>query len=224
MIQRSTQTRQYGPADHGRRLSYDEFMAANYELGSYYELADGRLCVYPFPELGHAMVADWPQCLLLTYAEAHKDVVNFCTSKGYVIVPNRKRDTALRPDVAAYQNVPRFGRNLAWRDMSPFLVAEVTAPEHAEKDVGRNVRFYSQVPTIVEYWLVDARESLDYPTLRIHQRNGKKWKVVEVAPKEPYTTPLLPNFKLLNDHRAYYRQRWAPKKRRGTSTPRKQDQ
>ncbi len=193
-----------GPKDKSRRMTYAEFMATDYELGSYYELADGRLCVWPFPELGHAMVADWLQSLFMDYRLEHKEVANFCTSKGYVTIPNRKRDTATRPDLSVYRGVPRLALNLTWRDISPLLVAEVTAPEHAEKDVSRNVRLYLQVPSIVEYWLIDARESLSYPTLRVHRRNGRKWKIIEVAPKESYTTPLLPGFELLNDHRHHY--------------------
>ena len=210
---------QLGPDNIGLRMTYAEFMAADYELGSYYELADGRLCAWPFPNPGHAMTADWLLSLLLDYSHGHEEVINFCGAKGYVTVPGRKRDTALRPDLAAYRGVPLFARNTTWQDISPLLVAEVTAPEHVDKDVGRNLRLYLQVPSIEEYWLVDGRDSLDYPTLRVHRRNGKKWKIIEVAPRAIYTTPLLPDFTLLNDHRRYCKDRFTPPKQRGTARP-----
>ena len=47
----TSDTRQLGPADHGRELTYDEFLAGDYEEGHKYELIDGRLYVSPFGQL-----------------------------------------------------------------------------------------------------------------------------------------------------------------------------
>ena len=44
-----------GPHDHGRELTDDEFVAADYEEGYKYELIDGSLYVSPQPNLPHVI-------------------------------------------------------------------------------------------------------------------------------------------------------------------------
>ena len=58
--------------------------------------------------------------------------------------------------------------------MSPILVVEVLFDADPYKDLVRNVDLYLQVPSIREYWLLDARYSADEPTLIVHRRRGKR--------------------------------------------------
>jgi Uma2 family endonuclease len=203
MIQRSTQTRQYGPADHGRRVSYDEFMAGDYQEGYQYELIDGELIVSPTPNMPHMVVIRWLSKALEAYTESHPNVINFVACPARVFVPDRQDLTAPEPDVAAYHGVPEDlpDEELDWHNFSPLLVAEVISPDNANKDEVRNVDLYFQIPSIKEYWLFDPRASSMRPRLTVHRRQARKWKIMHVAPGETYTTRLLPGFELVVDRR-----------------------
>src|SRR5437763_858231 len=48
-----------GPADHGRPLSYEAFLAGDFVEGYRYELIDGRLCVAPAANLSEDSVREW---------------------------------------------------------------------------------------------------------------------------------------------------------------------
>jgi Uma2 family endonuclease len=90
---------------------------------------------------------------------------------------------------------------MKWRDVSPVLVVEVLYASDPHKDLVRNVELYLQVPSIVEYWIVDARYDPDEPTLIANRRRGKKWIVTEYGYGETYETKLLPGFSLVIDPR-----------------------
>jgi Uma2 family endonuclease len=198
MIQRSTQTRQLGPDDHGRPMTYAAYLAGDYQPGYKYELIDGELYVSPEANADHVWVEIWLSNQLLDYSREHPEVINFVTIKSRLFVPNRPGVTVPEPDFAAYhdfpQRRPRGGRR--WENLSPILVAEVVSPDSAEKDLVRNVELYWQVPSIKEYWLLDPREVAPHP-LTAYRRQARKWKPIPVAYGETYTTRLLPGFELV---------------------------
>lgn len=193
-----------GPADHGRPMTLDEFMTGDYEEGYHYELIDGQLYVAPSPNLPEDRVEKWLYFKLELYARAHPEIINYVTDKARVFVPGRPRVTALEPDLAAYKNFPlkRSFRHVRWQDVSPVLVGEVLSAEHPEKDLVRNVAIYLQVPTIREYWILDARDDPEQPLLRVHRRHGKRWRSLDLAYGDVYATRLLPGFELLVDPRS----------------------
>jgi Uma2 family endonuclease len=89
-----------------------------------------------------------------------------------------------------------------WQLVSPVLVVEVLYEADPYKDLVRNVELYLQVPSIREYWIIDARIDPDEPTLIVHRRRGKKWVRREYLHGETYTTKLLPGFRLrIDPHR-----------------------
>jgi len=197
MIQRATQTRQFGPADHGRRLTYDQYLAGEFAEGFKYELIDGALFVSPEANPTHSWVEVWLMAQLLKYSTEHPEVINHVNNKARVFVPGRVDLTAPEPDVAAYQDFPRGRPSLRvrWENFSPVLVAEVISPRGEEKDLVRNVELYWQVPSIKEYWVFDLRPEAQHP-LFVYRRQATKWKVLRKAPGETYTTRLLPGFAL----------------------------
>jgi Uma2 family endonuclease len=193
-----------GPADHGRAVPLDDFMAGDYQEGYQYELIDGKLYVTPLPNLPENRVELWILTRLWNYAQAKPSVINFVNNKARVFVPDRPGVTNPEPDVAAYHEFPvetPFD-TLRWEDISPVLVVEVLSREDPDKDLVRNVELYFQVPSIREYWLFDTRaEGADRPTLKVHRRRGGRWRVIDVAFGEKYTTRLLPDFELIMDPR-----------------------
>jgi Uma2 family endonuclease len=193
-----------GPADHGRPMSLQEFLAGDYQEGSLYELIDGRLYVSPLPDPPENVVEQWLHFKLKLYSRDHPAVVNYVTNKARVFVPGRPRATALEPDVAVYRKFPldRPLRELRWQELSPLLVAEVLSKDDPAKDLVRNVDLYLQVPSIKEYWLLDTREDPELPGMRVYRRRRTRWRILEVVPGATYTTPLLPGFKLTLDPRS----------------------
>lgn len=193
-----------GPADHGRPMSYDEFMAGDYEPGYKYEIIDGRLYVSPLPNLPEYCVEDWLREKLKAYARRRPKVINW-VSTARIFIPRRPGVTMPEPDMAAYHNFPidlPF-RERNWQDVSPILIAEILTEGDPDKDLVRNVELYRSVPSIREYWIVDVRDDPDRPTMTVHRREGRRrWQVIEIAFGETYRTPLLPGFKLFLDPHA----------------------
>jgi len=190
-----------GPADHGRKVSLDEFMAADSQEGYHYELIDGKLYVSPNPNLMEGSVEEWLSLQLSFYVHQNPKVVNFLSRKARVFVPGRGDVTNPEPDLALYKNFPLHlrRRQRRWQDVSPILVIEVLSIEDPHKDLFRNRELYFQVPSIKEYWVIDTRADADRPTMRVHRRYRGDWRVIEVAAEDTYTTKLLPGFELMLD-------------------------
>lgn len=196
-----SQVRRFGPGDHGTLLSFEEFTQAAWEEGYRYELIDGRVHASPLPDLPESWVDLWLKEKLRDYARANPKVINLVAGPGRVFIPSRLATTAPEPDVLAYRNFPlrRRKRDLRWQDVSPILVGEILSSDDPAKDLIRNVALYLLVPSIKEYWILDARADADYPSLRVYRRRASRWQMSEVGPREDYTTPLLPGFRLTLD-------------------------
>lgn len=193
-----------GPADHDRKLTEEEFYKADYEPGYKYEIIDGKLYVSPLPNCPEDRVEKWLFGEFLFYSRTHCEVINHVTDKARVFVPDREDLTVPEPDLAAYRNFPLdlAFEEVRWEDVSPILVGEILSHEDPDKDLERNVDLYFQVPSIREYWIVDTRQQAEKPTMRVHRRYGKRWRIIAVAAGEIYTTRLLPGFELKLDPRS----------------------
>ncbi len=200
----ATVTEKLGPKDHGRLMSYDEFMAGDYEEGYHYELIDGRLYVSPMPNLPQGRLERWIGKKLDRYSDDHPEVVNFVYGKCRVFVPGRRRTTCPEPDVTAYRDFPEDTDfdEVRWQEVSPVLVVEVLSLDDPDKDLVRNVELYLQVPSIKEYWLFDTREDPEQLRLQVRRRYRGQWKLTEFGPGETYATKLLPGFTLRLDPRS----------------------
>src|SRR5437763_457154 len=166
-----------GPADHGRPMTLDEFMAGDYEEGYQYELIDGKLYVSPAPNPPQGLLEEWVGHALAWYAREHPGVINFVYGKTRVFVPGRPGVTNPEPDVAAYHDFPRDQdfRTIRWQEVSPVLVVEVLSESDPDKDLVRNVTLYRQVPSIREYWVIDGLADPNRPSLTAYRRSGQRW-------------------------------------------------
>lgn len=192
-----------GLVDHGGPVTLKEFESADFEEGYKYEIIDGRLYVSPEAEMPEGRLESWLFNKLLAYSRLHPEVINYVYNKARVFIPRRRRTTVPEPDLAAYSNYPHSFRfdSGKWRDVSPVLVGEVLYAADPYKDLVRNVKLYLLVPSIREYWILDARHSGDEPTLIVYRRRGEKWVKREYHYRETYETNLLPGFKLRIDPR-----------------------
>jgi Uma2 family endonuclease len=190
-----------GPVDHGRPMSWEEFQAGDYENGYHYELIGGRLYVSPAANAPQGLLERWIYRKLDRYSDDRPEIINFVYNKVRVFVPGCPELTAPEPDVACYGDFPSevpFSE-LQWEYVSPLLVVEVVSADDPEKDYVRNVNLYLQVPSIREYWIVDNRAEPSRPQLHIYRRQGKRWRIIDVAFGGTYTTRLLPGFRLVID-------------------------
>jgi len=189
-----------GPADHGRPLALEEFLAAAYADGFHYELIEGKLCVSPAANAPEGIVELWILLKLWAYANTQEGVINYAHPKARVFLPEQAEVTAPEPDVAAYRDFPMHLpiREIRWEDTSPLLVVEVLSAEEPAKDLERNVNLYLQIPSIKEYWIFDTREDPERMTLYVYRRRGRRWqRRLAFGPDAVYATPLLPGFQLV---------------------------
>ncbi|MGL4554435.1 MAG: Uma2 family endonuclease [Gemmataceae bacterium] len=193
-----------GPADHGRRLTWEEYEAADFEEGHRYEIIRGRVYVSPLPRYTHEDLKIWLYDLLRAYAAAHPEVINEVYAPGGVFVPDIQEVTAPEPDIAAYRGLPprRQRRGIDWRQITPVLVVEIISPGDPDKDLVRNPPLYHSVPSIAEYWVIDPRPEPYQPSMLVHRRDGDGWELIDVPHRGTYTTPLLPGFALHLDPEA----------------------
>jgi Uma2 family endonuclease len=193
------------PRDHGRRLTLAEFQHARSREGYHYELINGKLEVWPSPELPHDFLRCWLREKWHECRENHSEALQRICAPAQVFVPGCRRTTAAEPDVAAYRDFPTDlpVAQLDWRDVSPLLVVEVVSEDTADKDLVRNPPLYLRVPSIREYWILDPRADADRPSLLVYRRRGARWqRPLAVAGGRTYTTRLLPGFTLVLDVRA----------------------
>ncbi len=189
------------PADHGRVLSREEFETAHYAPGARYELIEGKLYVSPAPNPSHESLVKWVEKKFEAYILMHPEIMNRVSSHGPVFVPGDEDETAPEPDLAAYEDYPFHIPRRQWvcRQIHPNLVVVVISEVDPKKDLRRNVALYLQVPSILEYWVLDPRTEGD-PDLLVYRRRGQGWqRRIRIAGGGTYTTKLLPGFSLVLD-------------------------
>lgn len=195
--------RRLGPRDQGKRMTLEEFFAADTEEGYRYELIRGRLVVMTAPNMPHELLLDWLRDVLKAYARQHPEVFNRVAGPGRVILEEpAEAVSAPEPDLLCYANFPHDASfdDAAWQAFSPCLVVEVISESHAEKDLVRNPDLYLQVRTLREYWIVDPRLSHDRPALTVYRRRGRHWqKPIHIEAGGSYTSRFLPGFNLILD-------------------------
>jgi Uma2 family endonuclease len=190
-----------GPGDHGRAMTLEEFEAGDYQEGYQYEIIDGKLYVSPLANAPQGRLLRWIYKKLDRYSDDHPEVINYVHPAARVFVHDRTAATIPEPDLTAYRDYP-VDQSLdddRWQDVNPILVVEVLSADDPDKDLVRNVELYFEVPTIKEYWVIDSRESANRPSMRVHRRYGKRWRIIDLAYGDVYTTRLLPGFALTID-------------------------
>jgi len=186
--------------DHGRRLSLSEFDDAEYSPGFHYEIIDGRLYVAPAPDLPENILESWLRNKVESYRHQRPDAVAYVAVRGRVFVSTKARSTVPEPDLALYPSFLATDYNtVKWQDMSPMIVIEILVGGDMAKDLSRNPKLYHRLKSIREYWVLNASQDANRPTLVVHRRRGKSW-AVEIHPfNSTYTTDVLPGFELVID-------------------------
>src|SRR5437660_5834201 len=74
--------RRIGPADHGQRMTLEEFIEADFEEGWLYELARGVIDVTEVPGPHHGRIVDRITSLFVLYRIAHPGRIDYRAGGG----------------------------------------------------------------------------------------------------------------------------------------------
>jgi Uma2 family endonuclease len=178
-----------GPADHGRRMSLEEFDVAEAREGYLYELSRGVITVSDVPNLRHLAQVDCLRQQLAEYRRENRGRIHSIAGSGECKILVAGLESERHPDVAVYTEPPP--EEDVWRAWIPEVVVEVVSPGSEHRDYVEKREEYLRFG-VKEYWIVDAGKG----EILVLRRVGGEWKERSVRPPEIYRTKRLPGFGL----------------------------
>ncbi len=175
-----------GPADHGRRMTLEEFIDADCAEGWLYELARGVVDVTEVPRPEHGLIVWRVGLLFMRYHDAHRGVIKFAGGGGEcrLRLPGMQSDR--HPDQAIYLDPVPKGPD-PWERWVPHIVVEVVSKGGEDRDYVEKREEYLRAG-IREYWILD-------PSLRrmlVLRRAGDVWEEAILNEDGVHRTHLLP--------------------------------
>ena len=175
-----------GPADHGRKMTLEEFREADGEPGYRYELARGVVEVTEVPNDPHGQIVSNLQGAFYRYKTAHPDRIRRIGGGGEFRLWVPEMASGRNPDLAVVlRGTPKDDRGRR----PPSLVAEVVSEGGEGRDY-RDKREEYWLYGVREYWIVD-------PSLRqvlILSRQGEAWAERIHRGDEIIISHLLPDY------------------------------
>jgi Uma2 family endonuclease len=179
---------QIGPADHGRKMTIDEFRDAEEVEGYRYELARGVLEVIDIPKTPHRRVVSNLFVLAADYKREHPGVIDYFGGGTEVRVWVAGMDLARHPDFG----VVFVGAPLdAEGDLQSYLVAEVVSASSKKRDY-REKREDYRIYGLREYWIVDPLLRQLTRLTRQGEGANAEWAERVLKDGEVIESPLLP--------------------------------
>jgi Uma2 family endonuclease len=181
-----------GPADHGRRMSLEEFREAEEEPGYLYELARGVLEVGEVPGDSHRQVVDNLHEAFSHYRRQHPGLI-LCIGHGSdirFIIPELESDR--HPDLAiVFRDAPRDPRGRRQAG----LAVEVVSPgkEARQRDYEDKRQEYLAIG-LREYWIVDPHLRRVTVLVRRGEGQGATWEERAYRDAEVIGSETLPGF------------------------------
>jgi Uma2 family endonuclease len=181
-------TRKISPADHGRKMTLDEFLDAEETEGYRYELARGVLEVTRVPNDPHGLIVSWFYIALGQYVQTHPGLIYRIGGAGefQLLLPTML--SGRNPDVA----VVLKGRSRNARESRyPALVVEVVSPgreAHKRDYVTKREEYLAY--GIDEYWIVDTIKK----QVMVLVRDGDAWIEQIYKGNQPAQGLVLPGF------------------------------
>src|SRR5262245_56173768 len=145
-----------GPADHGRRMTLDEFQEAEFEAGFRYELGRGTLEVTNIPGEPHGLIVSYFFEAIGVYSRQHGRFIFRLGGAGEFRLDSPDLSSKRHPDVAvALRATPRDARG----ERRPSLAIEVVshgAKAHERDHITKRQEYLAY--GLDEYWIVDPFE------------------------------------------------------------------
>jgi Uma2 family endonuclease len=178
-----------GPADHGRKMSLEEFEYARTQEGYLYELGRGIIAVSDVPNRKHMLLIDAAKDQLHLYKVTHPGRIRLINtgSECKLLIPALASER--HPDLALYLTAPPpIDDASLWRHWFPEIVIEVVSPGSRKRDYQEKPDEYLRL-RVKEYWIIDPRKRALVVMLRARNRWAAE---VTARPPEVYRTRLLP--------------------------------
>ena len=175
-----------GPGDAGRRMTLEEFVAADWAGGWLYELARGVVVVTQVLGIHHGRIVERISERFVIYKLAHPGVINYRSagSDCRIRLPGMQSDR--HPDQAIYLTPPPKGKRI-WYRWVPAIVVEVVSRRGEERDYVEKREEYLR-SGVLEYWIFDPIRR----KLVVQTREGDTWAERELGDSAEYRTELLP--------------------------------
>src|SRR5262249_46412155 len=144
---------QIGPADHGRRLTLDEFIEADFQEGWLYELARGVVDVTEVAGPWHGRIVRRVAWMFINYDLQHPGIITYGSGAGEcrIRLPGMVCDR--HPDQAIYLDPEPQGPSV-WTRWIPHIVVEIVSPGGERRDFVEKREEYLRAG-IREYWILD---------------------------------------------------------------------
>jgi Uma2 family endonuclease len=179
-----------GPADHGRPMTLDEFIDADFEEGWLYELARGVIDVTEVPLPKHGRIVRRLAQLFILYDIEHPGVIDYGAGGGEcrLRLPGMQSDR--HPDQAIYLSPQPQGRD-PWRRWVPHIVVEVVSRGGQDRDYVEKREEYLRAG-VAEYWILDPFKR----QMLVLRRVADVWEEQVVTADATYRTDLLPGLEV----------------------------
>jgi Uma2 family endonuclease len=181
-----------GPADHGRRMSLDDFDRAEGQEGYLYELNRGVVVVSDVPKRRHLVQVRVIRKQLTAYDLAHPGVIDTIAAGSECKIVLADLQSERHADLSIYKTpCTAHDEDTLWQTWVPEVAIEVVSPGSEQRDYEEKPDEYFRFG-VREYWIVDA----DRQEMLVLKRWGSRWREHMVRPPQPYSTRLLPGFAL----------------------------
>jgi Uma2 family endonuclease len=180
-----------GPADHGRRMSLDQFESAVGQEGFVYELNKGVIDVTNIPDRRHFARMLSVRNQLIAYQLARPEKIHAVSGSFDNKLLIGTEESERHPDISVYLS-PMPDVDEIWSVWVPAIAVEIVSESSAVRDYQEKPPEYLAFG-VQEYWIVDGFQR----RLTVMSRYRGQWREKVVKPTgKPYSTPHLPGFTL----------------------------
>jgi Uma2 family endonuclease len=177
-----------GPADHGRRMSLEDFEHAKVQEGYLYELSRGIITVSDVPNRLQMLLLAATRDQLQDYKSLNRGRIHIIASGNECKLLIPAFDSEQHPDLSLYLTEPPPIENASlWRHWFPEIVIEVVSPSSRKRDYEEKPDEYLRRGAR-EYWIIDPRKR----AMVVMRRTRNRWTESLVRPPALYRTRLLP--------------------------------
>lgn len=181
---------QVGPADHGRRMSLEDFAEAEGKPGYRYELARGRVVVVDVPGLPHGFVVQNVNEAIRVFRAANQGMIYYIASGSDCALRLPGLQSERHPDVAVYLTGPSEEER-PWDSWAPDLAIEVVSKGGETRDYEEKREEYLAAG-VREYWIVEPRDQ----SVLVLTRRADVWAERKLSGADVLRTTLLPGFEV----------------------------
>jgi Uma2 family endonuclease len=185
----STVKLRIGPADHGRRMTLEEFRDAEEEEGYRYELARGVLEVSEVPNDSHGQIVHNLHDAVTWYRHQHPGLIRRVGGAGEFRLWVDAMSSGRNPDLAiVFEGTPKDKRGRR----RPSWVAEVVSKRGEDRDYVAKREEYLTFG-IQEYWIIDPQLG-QVTVLTRRDLGAPDWSEQVFTGEDVIVSALLPGF------------------------------